>query len=199
MEITPEQKAQIETWAGQRDAILLEISNLRTEREKLETMNRNLATSCGMIEEKFNRLIGRLTELDKVEKDYNDITSNELHNTLIVKARLESEVTSLEKVIKALSPQKESLQKDITALTDIYNTMNNRAGVLEKVVAHVTTTSEKNVAVFDELVSKVSKSMQELIAVNKKAVSETDMVVKELPKVFFDVQRASLQKHKING
>ena len=198
-DITPEQNGQLKTWAGQRDALLLEVSNLRIEKEKLETQINNLSGAKTFVERETNQLLGRLAELSKKEKETGDLISNEIHNKLIVKTKLESEVTNLQKQIEILNPQKESLKSDIFTLTETFKTISQRSGVLEKVVDHVTKVSEFNVNTFDTLMVSLKKQIEDLISITKKTAGDTDMVMKELPKVFFDVQRASLQKHKING
>lgn len=196
-ELTPEQKEQMSVWAGQRDALNIEILHLRQTKEALLRANNDLANSSSNIRQQIISLNTRLEELDKKESDYNVIISSELSDALVKHVRLQGEVTNLEKIIKILQPQKDSLVKDIAMLTETFNTVNNRVGVLDKVVAHVTTVSEKNIFAVDELVASVKKSMQELVDINKKNVADTEMVAKELPRVFFDIKKQSLDKRKI--
>lgn len=196
-EITPEQNGQLTTWAGQRDAILLEISNLRTEKDKLEVANKKLADSNTEIQVQINMAIGRLAELDKVEEDYNNIVSSSLTENLIAKTRLESEVTNLKKIIAILAPQKEELEKDLKSLSDIFYTMNDRVGVLDKVVDHVTRVSEQNSNSIESTISNLKSSIQKIIDANNENVASTNLVLDKLPKMLIELQRVNLIRNKI--
>lgn len=196
-EITPEQKAYLETFAGKRDAALLEISNLRNQSESLASLNKLLAASNTEIQTQVQQAVGRLTELDKIEKEYDDVVSGSLTKHLIEKTRLESEVTNLQKLVAVLTPQKESLQKDISSLTEIFNTVNNRVGVLDKVVDHVTRISEQNSNTIESLVSGLKLSLKELTDINESNVIKTNQVLDKLPKMLVELQRTHLIKNKI--
>lgn len=195
-EITPEQKAYLATFAGQRDAALLEISTLQVAKEKLELANKNLAVSSTEIQNDINQKIGRLAELDKLEREYDDIVSGSLTKHLVEKTRLESEVINLQKIISILTPQKESLGKDISLLTETYNTMENRVGVLNKVIAHVTKVSEDNINKIDSVVVNLKKGLEEIVEVNKKNVAATNQVLTELPRMLVELQKHGLIKNK---
>jgi len=196
-EITLEQKEQLSTWAGQRDALLSEISNLTTEKERLENTNKEKALSSTDMDNRVNQSIGRIEELDKTQVVLADTISKSTAGLLVQKSILEVEIEGLTKVIKLLTPQKESLEKDILSLTDIFNTMNERTGMLEQIVGHVTKASEVNKTVIDGLVESVKKSSQEIIDLNEKNVAATNDVLNKLPAMLMELQKNKLIKNKI--
>lgn len=198
MEITTEQKMQLATWAEQRDSILLEISNLRTEKEKLESINKELAESNSDIEIRMNEIVGRIDELLKKEIDLIPLRLKEVSDLESRKTCLESEITSLDNLIKRLQPQKDNLEVSIAFLTDTFKSINDRVGLLDKVIGHVTQISDKNIIVIENFVSSLKKEIQVLIDLNKVNVDKTNFVISELPKVFLEVQRKSLIREKIN-
>lgn len=196
-EILPEQKNQLKTWAGQRDAILLEISNLQVTKEKLQIDNIALSSSNTDIVDRMNQIIGRIEELNKKEKESVLLISKEVANLDSRKTCLETEIKNLEQIIKILSPQKESLEKDIISLTEVFYTINDRASVLDKVVDHVTVVSNANVKIVDELVNNLKNSLEEIVEINKKNVFETNVVIEKLPKMLVEAQKHGLIKNKI--
>ena len=198
MELTPEQKANLDTWAGQRDSLLKEISILRTENERLTSSNKSLADSNSDIQTQIHQAIGRMAELDKQEKDYENIVSSELTTALISKTRLESEITQLDKQVGILEFQKNSVTDQIKTLNEVYDRLFKQANVLDKIVDHVVRISKDNENQIDGMVSNLKESLQKVIDINEKHVSDTIMITDQLPKLFFDLQRQSLETHKIN-
>jgi chromosome segregation ATPase len=192
-----EQNEQLTTWASQRDAILLEISNLRTEGERLIASNKNLADSNTEIQKAVAISIGRMNELDKQERDYENICSNEIMNLSIKKTRLEGEVTSLTNKVSLLESEKKSLIETINFLKSVHEIIFARTGSLDKVIDHVTRVSEQNSNDISLLTSKLKETMKDLIDINNKNVAETNIIIEKLPKVFFDVQRKSLIRERI--
>lgn len=197
-EITPEQKEQLKSWAGQRDSVLSEISNLRTIKEKLEKENRELSDSNSEIDIRVNQSVGRIEELSKKERELESLLSKDIASLSSEKNVLESEITNLKKIVEVLEPQKKSLETSISFLTETFNSLHERVGVLDKVVGHVTTVSDKNVSVISDLVSSVKASLQEIIDINLSNVEKTNVVIKELPVVFLEVKRKSLIREVIN-
>lgn len=195
-ELTPEQKEQMKVWAGQRDALNIEIYKLRQARESLVTANNTLADSSSDLEKKIVSLNTRLEELDKKEKDYYVIVSSELSEALVEKTRLEEEVTRLNKTIELLTPQKEHLEKDISMLTTVFNTMNDRASMLEKVVDHVVKVSHHNEDEISRIVANLKTTLSEVVDVNQKNVTATNQVLTELPRMLVELQKHGLIKNK---
>ena len=194
---TPEQKEQLKTWAGQRDALLLEVSNLRTEKEKLETQMNNLSGAKSLVERETNLLLGRLEELVKKERESSALISTEIHNKLLTKTKLESEVTNLEKQVSLLAPKKETLKNDLLILTKTFESMSQRVGVLDKVVDHVTRVSEGNANEIERLVSTLKASLKDLVDVNQKNVTATNQVLDKLPAMLVELQKHRLVRSKI--
>lgn len=197
MEISPEQKSHLETWAGQRDLLLSEISSLQNQKEKIEEGVKNASESYADIETRANQIIGKIGELDKKEKELSGLISKEVSGLQSQKSVLESEITNLTKLVSVLSGQKASLEKDVSFAISNYDILKSEALVLDKIVNHVTVVSSENVKKIDELVIGLAKSLEEIINVNKKNVFETNMVIEKLPKMLMEAQRHGLIKNKI--
>jgi len=196
-EITPEQRAHLETWAGQRDLLLSEISNLQTQKELLLSDVKNIATSYTDVETRANQIIGRIEELAKKEKEMAFLTPKEIADLEKRKSVLQTEVGNLEKIIVELNDKKISLEKDVFSALSNFNVLKDEALILDKLVNHVTVVSDENVRKVEALVSSLSKSIEEIIAVNKKNVLETNIVIEKVPKMIMEAQKHGLIKNRI--
>jgi len=196
-ELLPEQKDQLKTWAGQRDAILSEISNLELAQEKIKADNVGLTSSYTDIEERMKVIQGRIEELKIKEAELPLLISKEVANLESKKTCLESEVTNLAKLVAVLTDQKASLEKDVSFALSTFDTIKDEALLLDKIVGHVTQVSDKNVKKIDDLVIGLSNSLEEIIAVNKKNVYETNIVIDKVPAMIMEAQKHGLIKNKI--
>lgn len=197
-EISPEQKAQLSTWVGKRDRLLLEISTLRTEKETLVSKNGELATSNTDLESRANQIFGRIAELEIKEEEFATMVSADTAAKQVEKAALEGDAANLRKEIITLQTSKNLLNEQIASISDIYDRVFDRAKVLDEVVDHVTRVSGQNIRDIETLMSTVKVGVQEIIDVNKENVDKTNRVIVELPRIFFDVQRFTPIKRPIN-
>ena len=196
-EITPEQKAYLATFAGRRDAALLEISNLQIAKEKLEKENKEIAISYSDTEARMNKVLGRIEELTKKEAELPLLIARDIVSLESRKTCLATEVTSLTKMIDVLTVQKASLEKDVSSALATFTIIKDEAISLDAVVDHVVRVSKNNVTLVEDLVSKLAKSLEEIIAVNKKNVFETNVVIEKLPAMLVEAQKHGLIKNKI--
>jgi len=188
-EISPEQNAQLASWAAQRDAALLEISVLRTERDALGVANKNLAASNTDIEMRANVIEGRILELTKKETEFKNVVSAENAALSSEKTGLQSDTANLRGEIVVLQTQKNVLKDMLATLTDVYDRVFGRAEVLDKVVDHVTTVNKNNIREIEMLLGTLKSSVQGVIDVNADNVGKANFVISELPRVFFDLHR----------
>lgn len=195
-EFTKEQKDQLKTWAEQRDEILLAISNLRTEEEKLQQVNKELAESNSDIEARMYEIRGRIEELKIKEAELPPVMLKEVAFLESKKSTLESEITLLAKMLEVLKPQKESLESDIAQALAIFEVVKGETLLLEKVVDKVTVASKTNTDMINLLVANLAKSLEEIIVVNKKNVTETNVVIDKLPAMMLELQKAGLLKSR---
>ena len=196
-EILPEQQAQLVTWASQRDSLLLEISNLKSENEKLQQVNKSLAESNTDIETRINEGRGRIEELKIKEQEFIPLVSKEIDLLQLTKTGLESEVYNLRRLIEALVNQKASLEIDISFALSTFNIVKNEGLLLEKIVDHVTTVSSANITKIESLVEWLTKTLEEMVDVNRKNVAETNLVLDKLPKMLIELQKVKLIRNKI--
>ena len=196
-EITPEQKSQLKTWAGQRDTLLSEISNLQTAKEKLVTSNKEMAEAHSNMNDNMNQVIGRIEELKKKEAELPLLISKEIASLQARKTCLETEITNLSKLVEVLTVQKTSLEKDVSSALATFTVVKDEAITLDGIVDHVTRVSKNNVTLIDGIVSKLARSLEEIIEVNKKNVSETNVVIDKLPRMLVEAQKHGLISNKL--
>jgi predicted nucleic acid-binding Zn-ribbon protein len=196
-EITPEQKGQLKTWAGQRDAILLEISGLQTAQEKLVTANKQIAEAYKDTEDRMNQVIGRIEELKKQEAQLPLLISKEIASLQAQKTCLESEIMNLAKLVEVLTTQKTSLENDVSSALQVFNTVKAETTILDQVVDHVTKVSTDNARDINLLVADLKKSLEEIVSVNRKNVFETNVVIEKLPAMLVEAQKRGIIKNKI--
>lgn len=196
-ELTPEQKKQLSSWVSQRDALLQEISILRTENEKLTLENKNLAQSYTRTIEDINRSLGRIEELNKKEKEFDTLVGVENAELTSRKDKLETKIAELEKQVLLLEENKK-LQLQITQTAINYaDSISSKANTLDKVVGHVVAVSSNNVRELDALLASMRDSVQKVLDLNEENVKKANYVIEELPRLFFDLQRKSLIRPKI--
>jgi seryl-tRNA synthetase len=196
-EITPEQKAYLATFAGRRDAALLEISNLQIAKEKLEKSNKEIAISYSDTEARMNKVLGRIEELTKKEAELPLLIARDIVSLESRKTCLATEVTSLTKMIDVLTVQKASLEKDVSSALATFTIIKDETLLLDRVVDHVTKVSVDNARDINMIVADLKKSLEEIVAVNKKNVFETNLVIEKLPAMLVEAQKHGLIKNKI--
>lgn len=194
--MTAEQKEKLLTWSGQRDTLLLEISNLRTAEEKLRVTNKDLANSNTDIIAQMNKVQGRIEELKAKEVDLPQVLSKEVAYLESKKSTLESEITLLIKLVEALTTQKTSLEADVSFALSAFDVVKGETLLLDKVVDRVTQVSQANTAKIDLLVSNLATSLEEIVEVNRKNVFETNVVIEKLPAMLMEAQKHGLIKNR---
>jgi septal ring factor EnvC (AmiA/AmiB activator) len=197
-EFTKEQKAQLATWAEQRDELLSGISALKVEEEKLQAKNKELASSNSDIESRMLIIQGRIEELKIKESEIPAVISKEIALLESKKNSLQTEITATIKILEILKSQKAPLEADIEKALATFEILKGETLLLDKIVGHVTEVSNKSVITIDALVAAVKRSMQDLLDTNKVNVDKTNLVIKELPVVFLEAKRQSLERVKIS-
>ena len=195
-DFTKEQNDNLKTWAEQRDSLLSEISVLRTENEKLQKLNKDLAFSNLDIETRTSEIRGRLQELKDKENEPLNFLPKEVASLQSQKSVLESEITNLSKMVEVLTSQKTSLGADVSFILSTFEVIKGETLLLDKVVDRVTQVSATNATRIDLLVSNLAASIEEIIEVNRKNVFETNVVIEKLPAMLMEAQKHGLIKHK---
>jgi hypothetical protein len=196
-EITPEQKEHLKTWAGQRDALLADISALQSGKEKAMEVNRNLADSNTEIQSSIYESEGRLAELLAKEKEFEILTFRSIAPLQAQKTELETAITGLKNEIALLKENKTLLLEGNTELKDAHDRAFDRINSIDKIVEHVTRISSANISDIEKILETFKASVENLTATNTKNVEATNVVIGQLPRVFFDVQRQSLKRKQI--
>lgn len=195
-EITPEQKDKLTTWAGERDAILLEISNLELDREQIKKENVGLTDSYTDIHNRMKVIQGGIEELKIKEAELPLLISKDVANLESKKTSLESEITNLAKIVTILTEQKRSLEQDVDFALATFSAVKDRTLFLDKIVDRVTQVSENNKKKIDDIVTDLGTSLEEIIKVNKKNVEETNVVIEKVPAMLIELQKNKLISHR---
>jgi len=193
-EFTKEQKAQLKTWAEQRDELLLEISGLKTSEEKLRSINTELASSNSDIESRMLIIQGRIEELKIKESELPLVISKEIALLESKKTSLQTEIEVTIKLLDILKAQKAPLESDIEKALSIFEVIKGESLLLEKINDKVATVSQGNAEKINSLVSNLAVSLEEIISVNRKNVLETNIVIEKLPAMMMELQKAGLLK-----
>ena len=156
-ELNIQEKTQLETFSAQRDALLFEISGLKSERDILQKKNIEVAISSGEIEKRINQNIGRLKEMDEKEKEFANKVSDDIFILSNKKTKLESQVSSYERLIEVLKSKHELLSKSIKDSSEVYKIVFDRTGALGQVIDHVTRVSTQNLNDSNEMEEKIRK------------------------------------------
>lgn len=197
--LSPEQKKQIDSWVGQRDSILKEVAIVKGEHEALLILNKNLSESNTEIANKIQQSVGRLEELDKREKEYEEILSLDVSALSVTKTRLETEVTNLQNLVKSLLSDKEVVVKDISFLKDIHGAVFDKTAVLEKVIEHVTRVSSTNIRDVEGFVVALKSKIDEILILSTTNIQAHNLILSEIPKLFVELHRKSLEREIISN
>lgn len=197
MEITPEQKTQLDIWATQRDAILGEISILKIEHETLTKHNNNLGISNTEIITKINQAEGRLIEFNKKEEEYKNIITLDTARLIEEKTKLQTEVTALRGTVSGLNTQIFEKTEIIKTLVFTHEKVFDRAAALDTVIDHVTRISDKNIFDMDEYFGKLKTSVKGLIDVNEENIGKTNIVLSSIHKYIFEMEKPVTFRHTV--
>ena len=196
-EITREQKAQLKTWAGQRDVLLSEISILRDEKQKLENSIKEIADSHTRVIADMQVIEGRIFELNEKEAEYESVMDIGLAQKIMDKTVLENQIPELEKQVGLLESQKKSLIESIEVMQSVNSGFAAKNIELEKQIGGVIYLNEKNANAVNTLMENLKVSTKELIDINKKNVEETNIVLDKLPRMFVELQKHGLTLKKL--
>jgi hypothetical protein len=195
-EITHEQKEQLKSWAGKRDAILLEISNLSTEKENLTKHNKDLVLSGKDIHDTLHQTIGRIEEVKRKEKEMAEQVNLTLAELSIKKRGLETLIPSMEKEIKNLQNQKDILVEFITTLDKTKLEKEEGLKLLDKVVGHVIEVSDSNITQLEQQTSILVDKVKEVVAISTENINKHNVILDEIPKLFVELRRKSLEREE---
>jgi cell division protein FtsB len=196
-DFTPEQNRQLASWASERDTILSEIAARRDESHALKVQNENLAQSNTEIQDSIKESRGRLAELVIREEERYRLTASENAGLSIEKMMFETRITGLKKEIEMLETQKRVTTYDITTFKDVYDRVVDRTAALDNIMNHVVAISDENIRKVDILMGNLAGSIQKVLDVNEANVEKANMVIMEMPKMFFELQRQQPLKKPI--
>lgn len=193
-EITPEQKAQLNSWADQRDSILGVISALKTEKESLVKTNTELGESNAEIQFSIAKGIGRIEEIQKQEEILGTKISKEVADLITEKTVLHTEIEAKKSEIISLNKEKEVILETMKVFIENNQKVFSQTGVLEEIVDKVTTVSKANIFEVENFMTNLKNSIQGLIDVNSKNIDQTNIVIEKLPRLFFEMRKPEVIK-----
>lgn len=188
-ELTPEQKMQLASWVEQRDALLVELSDVRTAVARATKRNEELAISNTDLEDRIKHSEGRIEELAKRDEISIDLVKSEMVPLYAEKARLQEQILGLYREVATSVEEKNKLNQDIIFARDTYKDISERILALEKVTEHVTRVSSQNIKDVENMIAGLKASCQGVIDINTENVKKTNNIVNELPRLFFEMQK----------
>jgi hypothetical protein len=192
--ITPEQEAQLKTWASERDTVLSEIAVLKNQKDIITKYNQDAAESYTEMITKIQQSIGRMVELDLKEKDWEVIMSNEVADLRTEKTKLETQLTNFKTEVAVYESKKETLVKDIELLLVLYNQHYGHAQNLDKVVDRVVRISQENMDKLNIFVKSLEPEVQKLLDLVQINIGNTNLVIDKLPRMVVELQKHGLIK-----
>jgi len=196
--LLPEQQKQIDSWASQRDFILLDISIKREESAKLIERNKELASSNTEIADKIQQSEGRLIELSKKETEMAGFTTIENSELKTEKSKLEEEVYRLKISESHLILRKEELNADIEAITKIHESVFKHVGVIEQIVGETVKINSQNAREIKNILVEAGNELIKIIEVAEKNVEVTNRAIVEIPQIILDLHKSVLERRIIN-
>ncbi len=201
--LSPEQKKQLASWSGQRDSILLEIANKKTELDKLVLENKDLAFFNSEITKRIQQSEGRLSEMQKREEERLITTTVQNADLESRKSRLQSEVSHLEWEIEFLSEKKKDIQEDISSLSKIHDSAFSRAGEIENVVSQTVALNASNAREIVGILTDAGSELKRVIEAGARNVEVTNKAISDIPKIIVDLhkdvlERRRMSRHKIS-
>ncbi len=196
--LTREQEKQLVSWVSERDLILLDIANKKTESEKLTITNKNLASSNTEIADRIQQSLGRLEELEKKEKERALLVIAEIAGLSAEKSTLQTQISELKKEILSLKENKNLLTEDIIILTKVQETLSIRANQIEKVITETVTINSSNAREIKNILVEAGIELKKMIDIGSENVAVTNKLVAEIPKIIVDIHRDVLERKKIN-
>lgn len=197
-ELTPEQKLQLDSWAGLRDAALAEISVARVEGEKLTKANKDLAVSITKIQEEINQSLGRLDEMTKKEEEFDKLMRIDNAELSARQVGLQSQIYELEKEINILLSNKKVLTETIDTLVDVHDKVFSRVSDLDKNIEEARKISSENLTETNNLLIALKGEFKKLLDVNAENVEKTNVVINQLPRIIFDLQKDIFERKQFN-
>ena len=195
--ITPEQTKQLASWVSQRDLILVDIGNKKTEQEKLTKTNLELAESNTEIQNSVQQFIGRLEELDKKEKEYTTKVGVALSDFLVEKNTLEVRIEYLKKEIDLLECERITLIGMFEDLKNVHTDILGNANEMNKTVGENVKLNSQSTIEIRNLLNDIKGEVQKIHDVNSENVEKTNRVIAEIPRIVFDSHKPQIIK-KVN-
>jgi chromosome segregation ATPase len=197
-ELTPEQKLQLDSWAGLRDVALAEISIARVEGEKLTKTNKDLVVSITKIQEEINQSLGRLDEMTKKEEEFDKLMRIDNAELSARQVGLQSQIYELEKEINILLSNKKVLTDTIDTLVDVHDKVFSRVSDLDKNIEEARRISSENLTETNNLLIALKGEFKKIIDVNAENVEKTNVVINQLPRIIFDLQKDIFERKQFN-
>lgn len=194
---TPEQNKQLASWAAERDAILTDIGNKKTEKEKLTTEVKDLAESKTLISNDIQRSIGRLEELDRQEINRATFVLRDVADLDERKSVLQTEISSLEKEIDILTDKKDDLNADVEVISKVYESIFSRASEMERIISGTVKISSTNASDIKAILVDAGIELKKIIDIGQKNVEVTNRIINEIPKIIVDIHRDVIERRKI--
>ncbi len=196
--LTLEQKKQLDSWASQRDSILLDIAGKKTESERLTLINNNLAISNTEISDKIQQSIGRLEEIEIKEEERAKFITTENVSLINLKSVLQTEVSSLQSEIVVLKDKKENIYNDIAVISKVHQDIFSRSSDIERIITETVTINSSNAREIKNILFEAGIELKKMIDIGSENVGITNKVISEIPKMVVDLHRDIIERKKIN-
>lgn len=188
-QFTPAQNKAIETWTEQRDSLLREIGILTTQKQEEEKNCKEASESLRVIEKKIAESLGRLNELNELEKFRQKSVSKEVSDLEARKSRLEAECTEKEKEIKMHENESKHMVDYINLVWESHEKMATKIKVVDEVASQVIQNSERHISNMQRMMTDVDKIVTQVVDKSSANIEQTNIVLEKLPKYIFELEK----------
>lgn len=187
--LTPTQRAQIKTWAEQRDALLSEIGVHTTARDDRKKEADAEAQRLTALQTQAAEVEGRISVLDRLEEAKKNSVGLELVELEARKSRLQGENTVQESETNASKREHGIVIAATRALKDAHGIAQDKAATIEAVLGQVIDTAAAHAQIVKESTAELHAVHATVIDRANDNLAKTNIVIEKLPKMLFDMQR----------
>lgn len=188
-QFTPAQVKAIQTWTETRDALLREIGVYQSRLEVIKKDCKEGGLALADFHTQIAEVRGRLAELDALEERHKNSISVVVSELEVRKTRLETECTAMEKRLKDGAESEAQIFTSIKVLSEAHDKMADQAQIVNKVVGEIIQTSQLHTSEMKTIMSNIRTVSNEVIEKGNKNIQQTNLVIAELPRFVFELQR----------
>jgi len=136
--------------------------------------------------------------MTKKEEEFETLTDIQIVSLSNQKVILETKIEDFKQIIEILEPRKKSLEEAVSCLTDIFEKLSKGVGGLEKEIGDSHQLNSQNIKEIGNFLVSIKGEFQKLVDINTENVKRANVVINDLPRIIFDMQKTILERRTLN-